>query len=322
MVKLSTATTFLLLATSQCHAFVTPARHFAAPPSYAAKTSTVLSMDPSPVNYLSDMTSTLLSYSDDPVGDQLKGVNGLVIGGILATFVSIGVGFKALLPSVGKASFILTPEEESAIDRVTTAYDSQKWQQELTEEGTKGYVERRNKAQDAKDKYQDGRVGRDIKDRSLRYSETDLGFVACMIRAAEPAPGAKFVDLGSGCGRSTLGAAGVFPGFGKCVGVEFLEPLVKLSNGYKGKVRGKKAPVEFVSADFAEYDLSDADVVFASATYYNNGDLEKSLTTLGSGAKVLTIDKRLSGGDFRLITEVEDPNRDLVLNTGYVFEKL
>jgi len=282
-----------------------------------------LQMESSLVNGISDVTSTLLSYSDDPVGDQLKGVNLAVIGAILATFVSIGVGFKALLPSVGKTSFTLTPEEESAISRVSLAFDAQEWQQEVTEEGTKGYVDRRDKAQMAKESYQSGTErSRDTKDRSLRYSETDLGFVASLVRAAEPNEGDLFVDLGSGCGRSTLGAATVFPAFKKCVGVEFLQPLVKLSNGFRGKVKGKKAPVEFVNADFAEYDISDADVVFASATYYNNGDLEACLETLTSGAKVLTIDKRLSARDFQLITEVEDPARDLVLNTGFVYQKI
>lgn len=309
----------LLLLAQSCHGFVVPSR--------STKTFTTkghgsqLKAVPETLSALSDLTSTLLSYSDDPVGDQLKGVNGVVIGGTLATFVAIGVGFKALLPSVGKKSFILTPEEEDAISRVDKAYDATAADQQLTEEGTIGYVKRRDKANAAKAAYQSGKFDRNMKDRSLRYSETDLGFIAGLIGAAEPSPGSLFVDMGSGCGRSTLAAAAIFPGFGKCIGVEFLEPLVKASNGYKGKVRGKKAPVEFVAADFAEYDLSDADVVFASATYYNNGDLEKGLATLSSGAKVLTIDKRLGAG-FQLITEVEDPNRDLVLNTGYVFEKI
>jgi len=318
------ASTALLLATSKCSGFVTPSQTFQAPRAGKTTSSSKSLMQLVPLessSTISDVASTLISYSDDPLGDQLSGVNGVVIAGTLATFVAIGFGFKALLPSVGKKSFILTPEEEDAILRVTSAYDAKAWEKELTEEGTKGYVNRRTKAQDAKESYQSaaGR-GRDVKDRSLRYAETDLGFVASLIRAAEPNAGDTFVDLGSGFGRATLGAAAVFPQFGKCIGVEFLAPLTKMSNGYKGKVRGKKAGVEFVNADFAEYDLSGADMVFASATYYNNGDFEKALETLPSGAKVLTIDKRLGGG-FQFITEVEDPNRDLVLNTGYVFQK-
>jgi len=283
------------------------------------KQTSLKMVDPS--MFLDQVSSNeLIAYSDDPLGDLLFGANGLVIAGILATVAAVGLGFTALLPKVGAAKFTLTEEEESAVSRVELAFDNKAWEQEMTEEGTKGYVNRRRQASEAKEKYQDGKVARDVKDRSLRYSEADLGFIACLIRAAEPQPGDTLVTLGSGAGRSTLGAATIFPGFKKCIGVEFLQPLVKLSNSYKGKVRGRKAPVEFVNADFAEYDLSSADIVFASATYFNNGDLEAGLDSLPSGAKVMIIDKRLGGG-FQLVTQVEDPSGDLVLNTGYVFEK-
>jgi len=36
---------------------------------------------------------TLLSYSDDPVGDQLKGINGAVLGAIGVSVVALGIGF-------------------------------------------------------------------------------------------------------------------------------------------------------------------------------------------------------------------------------------
>lgn len=248
------------------------------------------------------------------------GANGLVVAGILVTVVAVGAVFTALLPKVGSAKFTLSEEEESAVQRVSVGYDAKAWEQELTEEGTKGYVNRKRQAVEAKEAYQEGQLARDIKDRSLRYSETNLGFIACLIRAAQPNPGDTLVDLGSGTGRSTLAAAALFPGFKKCTGVEFLAPLIKLSNGYKNKVKGKKASVDFVEADMAEYDLSGTDLVLASATYFSNGDLEKALATLSPGAKVMITDKRLGSG-FTLVTQVDDPSGDLVLNTGYVFEK-
>lgn len=292
-------------------------------PSMAKKEITSLNLIMDPLSGVDHFygTSELLSYSDDPLGDLLSGVNGIVVAGILGAVVAVGVGFTALLPKVGSAKFTLTEEEESAISRVELGFDAKAWEQELTEEGTKGYVNRRRQALEAKEKYQDGQLARDVKDRSLRYSEADLGFIACLIRAAEPNPGDVLVTLGSGAGRSTLGAAALFPKFKKCIGVEFLKPLVQLSNGYRGKVRGSKASVEFVNADFAEYDLSVADIVFATATYFNNGDLEAGLSTMSPGAKVMIIDKRLGAG-FQLVTQVEDPSGDLVLNTGYVYEKL
>lgn len=271
-------------------------------------------------------TAELLAYSDDPLGDLLFGANGFVIAGIVATVAAVGVLFTALLPKVGSAAFTLTEEEQAAVDRVEASYDAKDWEKELTEEGTKGYVNRKRQAAEAKVAYQTkANKGEDftsgVKDRSLRYSETNLGFVACLLRAAEPSPGDVLVDLGSGAGRSTLAAAAIFPKFKKCVGVEFLAPLVKLSNGYRGRVRGAKASTEFVNADMADYDLSSADLVLASAKYFSNGDLEKSLETLSPGARVAITDKRLGGG-FRLVTQVDDPSGDLVLNTGYVFEKL
>jgi predicted RNA methylase len=70
------------------------------------------------------------------------------------------------------------------------------------------------------------------------------------------------VDLGSGCGRTTLGAAALFPALGKVTGIEFLPELVKLSNGYRGKVRGRKASAEFVSGDFN--DPGEASEIFRS----------------------------------------------------------
>jgi len=279
------------------------------------------SLDQSLVDSFQSHTQ-LLAYTDDPLGDLLFGANGLVIAGILGTVVLVGVAFTALLPNIGAAKFTLTEEEETAVQNVVAAYDSKAWEQELTEEGTKGYVNRRRQALEAKEKYKEGKLGeRDIKDKSLRYSEADLGFLACLLRAAKPEPGEVFVTMGSGTGRSTMAVAAIFPGFKSCTGIEFLAPLVSLSNSYRGKVKGRKAPVDYVNEDFAEYDLSDVDLVFATATYFNNGDLEAGLSTLPSGTKVMIIDKRLGGG-FQLITQVEDPSGDLVLNTGYVYEKI
>mmetsp|Transcript_20955 Transcript_20955/g.31952 ORF Transcript_20955/g.31952 Transcript_20955/m.31952 type:complete len:335 (-) Transcript_20955:70-1074(-) len=292
----------------------------------AASTSAHMMMVPQDANEVipAALTSvgSLLAYSDDPLGDQLKGINGAVLGAIFVTVIAVGAGFVALLPKVGTASFDLSAEEEDAVLRVEGGFDAKGWEKELTEQGTKGYVNRKRKAEEAKESYQSTVESlKEMKDKSLRYSEADLGFIACLLRAAEPQVGNTMVDLGSGAGRSTLGAATIFPGFKKVTGIEFLQPLVKLSNTYKGKVKGKKAPVEFKCADFATEDLSSYDVVLASTRYLNAAELGSALSTLQSGAKVMTIDQRLGSG-FKLITTVDDPSGDLVLNTGYVYERL
>jgi len=268
-----------------------------------------------------ELPSLLTAYSDDPLGDLLFGANGIVIAGILATAVAVGAGFVALLPKVGSAKFTLTEEEQAACDRVDVAYDAAKWEKEMTEEGTKGYVNRRRKANEAKEQYQKGLSRREMKDRSLRYSEADLGFIACLLRAAEPSAGDVCYDLGSGAGRSTMALSSIFPGFSLVVGIEFLAGLTKMANGYRGKVKGRKATVQFQTGDIGDADLSGADCVFVGpASYMSDADLGASLSSLPSGATVMTIDKRLSGG-FSLVTEVADPSGDLVLNTGYVYTK-
>jgi len=298
---------------SRRHAAVHPAPR---PPSRAS----------SALSALPDLPSLVTAYSDDPLGDLLFGANGLVIAGVLATAVGVGATFYALLPKVGSASFDLTAEEQDAVDRVDAAYDAKPWEREVTEEGSKGYVNRRRQANEAKEKYQEraeeeGVSRRELKDRSLRYSEADLGFIAGLLRAADPAPGDVCFDLGCGTGRSTAGFAAVYPQFSKVIGVEFLAPLTKLANGYRGKVKGKKAALEYRTGDFAEEDLSGAGCVFVGpANYLSDADLAGALETLPSGAAVMTIDKRL-GGEFTLVTEVEDPSGDLVLNTGYVYRK-
>eukprot|EP00978_Attheya_sp_CCMP212_P026205 scaffold85724_cov50-Attheya_sp.AAC.10 len=307
-----------------CYAF--------APVSFVTKTTTPLK-NQSPSNTVvaavvdpwilqEASSSSLLAYSDDPLGDLMFGANGVVVAGILAAFIAIGVGFVALVPKVGSAKFTLTEEEEEAVYRVVNGFDSKPWEKELTEAGTKGYVNRRRQAVESKEAYQKGKLARDMKDKSLRYSEADLGFVACLLRAAQPLPGSVLVDLGSGCGRSTLGCATIFPEFSKCVGIEFIPELVTLANGYKSKVKGKTALVEFRSGDFAEEDLSEADLVFVGpASYMSDKDLLPVFETLRSGAKVMTVDKRLGAG-FELIAQVDDPSGDLVLNTGFVYAKL
>ena len=216
----------------------------------------------------------------------------------------------------------MTEEENDAILRVENGFDSKAWEQELTEQGTKGFVNRKRLAEEAKEKYQSTVASRrEMKDKSLRYSEADLGFIACLLRASKPVPGFKIVDLGSGVGRSSVGLAAIYPSFSKVVGIEFLANLSKLSKSYASKVKGRKAPLEFKNADFAMEDLSSFDMAFVDGRYLNSAEVGAALSTIPSGAKVMTINLRLGSG-YQLITTVDDPSGDLVLNTGYVFEKI
>ncbi|GMH85885.1 hypothetical protein TrVE_jg3976 [Triparma verrucosa] len=272
--------------------------------------------------------SSLIAYTNDPVGDILAEIKPAYLAATLVAIGAVGVTFAQLLPSIGAAAFVLTEEEEAAVNAVANAYDAADWEKEDTEQGTKGYVNRRRQANEAKDAYQEGKSNREIRDSSLRYAETNLDFLAVLMRAAGVQRGQVFVDVGSGCGRTTLGAAALYPSLGKCTGVEFLPELVKMSNGYRGKVKGRKASTDFVSGDFTDPAVQSrlfgkADIVFASATYFNKNELEVALEdTLKVGSKVIMVDQRLRGSAFKLLEEVNDAAGDLQLNTGYVYEKV
>jgi len=259
------------------------------------------------------------------VGDIIAEINPAALAATLVAIAAIGFSFVQLLPSIGAAAFELTEAEEAATSAVASAYDNAAWEQEITEEGSKGYVNRRRLANEAKLAYQEGKMDREVRDKSLRYSETNLDFMAVLLRSVDPSPRQTLVTLGSGTGRSTLAAAALYPSLSKCVGIEFLPELVKLSNGYRGKVKGRKASSEFVAGDFTDDAissrfLSNADIVFATATFFNRGELEASLDSLKVGAKVVTVDERLRGKRFKFVDEVNDAAGDLQLNTGYVYE--
>lgn len=70
----------------------------------------------------------------------------------------------------------------------------------------------------------------------------------------------------------------------------------------------------------------DVDIVFAYATKYSTErgiyltELSRKLLDLKSGAKVITVDKRLQG-PFNLITTVLDPNGDLQTSTGFLWQR-
>ncbi|GMI48157.1 hypothetical protein TrCOL_g12602 [Triparma columacea] len=275
-----------------------------------------------------EIPSIAISYSDDPLGDIISTINVPILGATLVGIAAVGLSFARLIPSLGAEAFVLTEEEEAATSSVRNAFDNADWEKEEVEEGTKGYINRRRQANEAKEKYQEGKVTRDVKDKSLRYSETNLDFLAVLLRAARPQRGEILVDLGSGCGRTTLGAAALFPALGKATGIEFLPELVKLSNGYRGKVRGRKASAEFVSGDFndpvvqSKY-LTKADIVIATASFFNKGEVERAIEqNIKVGSRVIIVDERLRGSSFKLIEEVVDGAGDLQLNNGYVYEKI
>jgi len=111
-----------------------------------------------------------------------------------------------------------------------------------------------------------------------------------------------FYDLGSGVGKPTIAAALSFP-FGRCVGLEVLQPLVDASREaqlvYETKRPADGADVEFYCADITDldaYDWSDGTVVFANSTCFDERLMSKLADLaerLRPGAFVVTLTRRL-----------------------------
>ncbi|CAM9107152.1 unnamed protein product [Pylaiella littoralis] len=276
--------------------------------------------------------SLLLAYSDEATAaaksvtamEQMIGIAGVGTVGLFGLLASV-----LNLPQTAKIE--LTEEEQDAVTDATLLYDSKPALQELTEKGTIGEVKRRELAMSARETYQRGKDPREVRDKTLSYAEFDLPYLAKMLRLAKLDDGDVFLDLGSGTGKAVVAAGLLYPNLSVCRGVEILDGLHREAKTYARKYAGlrrPKAPIEFVQGEFMDeaVDVSDVDIVFAYATKYSTErgiyltELSKKLVDLKSGARVITIDKRLQG-PFNLISTVLDPNGDLQTSTGFLWQR-
>ncbi|MBI4225995.1 SAM-dependent methyltransferase [Candidatus Roizmanbacteria bacterium] len=151
------------------------------------------------------------------------------------------------------------------------------------------------------------------------YGEVTPDGFKKVLSDAKAKPGGIFYDLGSGTGKAVMLAAllGKFP---KLVGIEIIKELYQVSINILGRfdpevrpilpVEKQKQTIEFVNADFLEYDFSDADVVFTHATCFYDElmvALERKCATLKKGTKVLLVTKNFQSPLFRLIKSGEYP---------------
>ncbi|KAJ8601074.1 hypothetical protein CTAYLR_009729 [Chrysophaeum taylorii] len=123
-----------------------------------------------------------------------------------------------------------------------------------------------------------------------------------------------FYDLGSGAGKPPIAAATAFP-FKKCVGIEYLGPLVDASKDAQREYEARSddlrklldstpARVEFVEGDVASLDWSDATVCFANSTCFDD-DLMDAIATaarsLPDNAFFITLTKKLPSPSFAVV---------------------
>lgn len=74
-----------------------------------------------------------------------------------------------------------------------------------------------------------------------------------LIAASGVAPGERIVDIGCGCGATTLALAAVTGTGGRALGVDLSAPMIALA---RKRAAAEKSPAEFVAADATVYDFS------------------------------------------------------------------
>ena len=122
-----------------------------------------------------------------------------------------------------------------------------------------------------------------------------------------------FYDLGSGTGKAVL-AMSLMQKFKKCIGIEYLENLIKLSQGIKQNYDktiinifennkqllsfGRPNIIEFVQGDFLKHSWEDATIIFANSTCFSldmiKNIAEKANKECKSGTIIITFTKRLN----------------------------
>lgn len=128
-----------------------------------------------------------------------------------------------------------------------------------------------------------------------------------------------FYDLGSGSGKAVI-LASLFGNFSKLTGIEIIKELLQESKRILARFDPEVRPIlptdrqeqviDFVNADFLEYDFSDADVIFAHSTCFYDElmlALERKCATLKKGTKILLVTKTFQSPLFRFIKSGEYP---------------
>ncbi|MBI4009349.1 hypothetical protein HY357_03885 [Candidatus Roizmanbacteria bacterium] len=132
-------------------------------------------------------------------------------------------------------------------------------------------------------------------------------------------PSGVFYDLGSGTGKGVI-LASIFGDFSKMIGIEILKELYetakKVLKSYDQVVRPilpdekKNQVLDFINADFLEYDFSNADVIFCHSTCFYDElmiALERKCMNLKKGTKIILVTKTFQSPFFKLLKSGEYP---------------
>lgn len=153
-----------------------------------------------------------------------------------------------------------------------------------------------------------GQQGKDVV-----WVPTPQELVDTMLSIAKVKPGDYVIDLGSGDGRTVISAA---RRGAKAIGIEFNPDMVALSrrNAEKAGVSDK---VEFIEADFYEYDLSKATVITLFLLPEINLKLRPRLLELKPGTRIVS--NTFTMGDWEADKEVTTENNWNSWNTALLW---
>lgn len=143
------------------------------------------------------------------------------------------------------------------------------------------------------------------------YGEIQFLPFFALLEKAMPRKGEVFYDLGSGIGKAVFTAALYFD-FKKTVGIECLPGLNRAAHTQLQKATDylipieKLAPIQFVEADFLNYDFSDANIIFINATCFSYSTWEQLVAKfklLKSGSRLIVTTKKMPADAFEVIQQ-------------------
>lgn len=144
--------------------------------------------------------------------------------------------------------------------------------------------------------------------KSLVFGQIDPKGFSELLSFIKPSCGQTFVDLGSGIGKAVLLAALLYPTL-RCIGVERLSSLVDLSHEvYEKGLRQfaflQNTQTSFFCDDLFDFDLSQADLIWVSATCFDEElmyRLHIKLEEVKLGTKLMCLSKGIDSPHWQLI---------------------
>ena len=152
-----------------------------------------------------------------------------------------------------------------------------------------------------------GRLNEDLSSKSFVYGEVVLDQMMEILSRLELDPSESvFYDLGSGTGKAVIlaAASGYFK---KVVGIEFVKDLfdcsLQMKDSYLSLMGDSMTcDIHFYQGDMLKKDVSDATVVFAHSTCFEDDlviQLKHRFQTLKPGTKLITVSKSFMMPTFR-----------------------